>query len=107
MFQLIFFDGVCGLCNGFVDFILKVDKHKKFHFSPLQGALAKSKLSYEQITDLKSVVLASDNKVFIKSQAVLEILTQLGGFWMLAVVLKIFPNFVLNIFYDLIAKYRY
>jgi predicted DCC family thiol-disulfide oxidoreductase YuxK len=104
---VIFFDGVCGLCNGFVDFILKVDKHKKFHFSPLQGALAKSKLSDEQITDLKSVVLASDNKIFIKSQAVLEILTQLGGFWMLAVVLKIFPNFVLNIFYDLIAKYRY
>ncbi len=104
---VIFFDGVCGLCNTFVDLIIRIDTQKKFYFSPLQGSLAKSILSNEQTTDLKSVVLVSDEKIFIKSQAVLEIFKQIGGFWMLIIIFKIFPNFVLNIFYDVIAKYRY
>ena len=55
--KIIFFDGYCGLCNGFVDFILKFDKNAVFKFSPLQSEFAKTKLNQSDVEDLKSVVV--------------------------------------------------
>ncbi|MGC9355675.1 MAG: thiol-disulfide oxidoreductase DCC family protein, partial [Mariniphaga sp.] len=34
---LVLFDGVCNLCNGTVDFILKRDGKKQFRFVALQS----------------------------------------------------------------------
>jgi predicted DCC family thiol-disulfide oxidoreductase YuxK len=105
--KIIFFDGVCGLCNGFVDFIIKIDKKQVFSFSPLQGAYASSNLASSMTQDLSSVVVLIDGKVYIKSEAVQKILTEIGGVWGLARLLILIPRSVQNYIYDQVAKNRY
>jgi predicted DCC family thiol-disulfide oxidoreductase YuxK len=105
--KIIFFDGVCGLCDGFVQFILKIDKDKKFHFSPLQSDFARIKLSQEYTNDLKTLVLMKDEKLYFKSCAIIHILLEIGGVWKIAIIGRIFPSFILDFLYDLIAKHRY
>jgi predicted DCC family thiol-disulfide oxidoreductase YuxK len=105
--KIIFFDGHCGLCNGFVDFILKVDKQAVFHFSPLQGQYAQEHLTANDTADLKSIVLLMEGKTYRKADAVLRILTELPGAWKLSSILRALPFRFLNIGYDLIARNRY
>ncbi len=105
--KIIFFDGVCGLCDGFVNFILKIDKEKKFIFSPLQSDFARLNLSQEYTDDLKTLVLMKDGKLYIKSWAIIHILLEIGGIWKIALIGKLFPRFLLDSLYDLVAKYRY
>ena len=105
--KVIFFDGVCGLCNGFVDFIMKIDKEKKFHFSPLQSEYAQKNLPPEYTRDLKSVVYKVDDHYYNKSEAVIKVLTEIGGIWQLATIGEFLPLPVLNWSYDMVAKNRY
>lgn len=105
--QVIFFDGVCGLCNGFVDFVISADKKNKFLFSPLQSDFAQKELPKEMTQDLTSVVLLKNGKSFSKSEAVLEVLNDLGGIWKLSAVGKLLPIRVSNKVYDLVAQNRY
>ncbi len=105
--KIIFFDGVCGLCDGFVNFILKIDKEKKFVFSPLQSDFARLNLSQEYTDDLKTLVLMEDGRLYLKSRAIIHILLEIGGIWKIALIGKLFPRFLLDSLYDLVAKYRY
>lgn len=105
--KVIFFDGVCGLCNGFIDFIMKIDTEKKFHFSPLQSEYAQKNLPPEFTRDLKSVVYKENDHCYSKSEAVLKVLTELGGIWKLASLGKLLPSPFLNWGYDLVAENRY
>lgn len=104
---IIFFDGICGLCNGFVDFLLKVDTKNKFFFATLQGDTAKSLLPSEMIDNMDSVVLYVNGKTLKKSEAVLEIFRILGGFWKIVTVGKYLPEFLRDKAYDLTADNRY
>lgn len=105
--NIIYFDGVCGLCNGFVDFIMKIDSAGKFKFSPLQSEFAKSRLLPRYTDDLKSVVVEIDGEILEKSDAVFKVFETLGGKWKIAAKLKILPLFLRNAGYDLVAEMRY
>ncbi len=103
------FDGVCNLCNGFVQFIIKRDKKKQFLFSSLQSPVA-VKLLAEHMSDtrkLDSVVLIEQGTMYTKSTAVLRIARQLGGGWPLLYGFIIIPPFIRDGIYDIVAKYRY
>ena len=107
MQRIIFFDGVCPLCNGFVDFVIKRDKQHQFYFSSLQSEQAQ-KLLPKQDQGLNSVILVEGEGIFRKSKAALRILFYLGGWWtVLSVMLSVFPLVLRDSVYDLIAKYRY
>lgn len=105
--KVIFFDGYCGLCNGFVDFMLKIDKKGVFKFSPLQSDFAKKHLPAEDIEQLKSVVLLIDDKSYRKSEAVLLALSHLGGSWSLLKQLNVIPTGLRDAGYELVAANRY
>lgn len=105
--KVIFFDGICGLCNGFVDFMMAVDKKKQFLFSPLQSEFAQKNLPTEMTTDLKSVVYLKDGKQYSKSEAVLRIMNDMGGIWKLTQLGKVLPETLRNKAYDLVAENRY
>ncbi len=105
--KIIFFDGYCGLCNGFVDFIIKFDKKAVFKFSPLQSDFAKSKLPATDIQDLKTVVVYIDGQTYRKAEAALKALAQLGWPWKGLLIFTLLPEKILNLFYDLIAANRY
>jgi predicted DCC family thiol-disulfide oxidoreductase YuxK len=105
--KIIFFDGLCGLCNGFVDFMLKVDKKGIFSYSPLQSEYAAQVLPIELREDLKTVVVMIDGKIYKKSEAIQKIFAELGGGWSLIGKNQLFPRSVLNLGYDVVANNRY
>lgn len=105
--NVIYFDGVCGLCNGFIDFIMKIDKKGIFHFSPLQSEHAKKNLPKEFVEDLDSVVVQIDGQTLRKSKAVFAVLRKLGGIWGIASSVGSLPESFLNMAYDMVAENRY
>jgi predicted DCC family thiol-disulfide oxidoreductase YuxK len=104
---ILFFDGVCGLCNGLVDWLLPRDKQKRIKFATLQGTTAARLLSPPLREDLNTVVLWYKGEILTESTAILTCLKELGGLWSLAIVLKIIPSFIRDSIYKIIAKYRY
>jgi predicted DCC family thiol-disulfide oxidoreductase YuxK len=109
-FNIILFDGVCNFCNSSVNFVIDKDRQKKFKFAALQSEVAKDLLTYLNMSylgDYDSVILIKNNKVYKKSSAALEISLDLNGFWRWLIVFKIFPRFIRDLLYDLIAKNRY
>lgn len=105
--KVIFFDGYCGLCNGFIDFMMKVDTEAHFKFSPLQSDFAKAHLEPEDISDLKSLVVLTNGKATRKAHGVIIALSELGGLWKLISIFRILPASFLNLGYDFIARNRY
>jgi predicted DCC family thiol-disulfide oxidoreductase YuxK len=105
--KVIFFDGYCGLCNGFIDFVMKIDKKGVFKFSPLQSEFAKAHLKPEDIEQLKSVVVLIDGNTFRKAPGVMKVFKELNGMWKAFSALGILPSGFLNFGYDLVAENRY
>ena len=107
--KIIFYDGHCNLCNGFVNAIIKLDKKSIFLFAPLNGNHAKNLLKKNNIknTTVDSVILFNNNSISYKSKAVIEILISLGGIYRVLVMTKIIPRAILDWIYDIVAKNRY
>ena len=107
--KIIFYDGHCNLCNGFVNAIIKLDKKNIFLFAPLNGNHAKNLLKKNNIknTTIDSVVLFNNNSISYKSKAVIEILISLGSIYRVLVMTKIIPRAILDWLYDIVAKNRY
>lgn len=104
---ILFFDGVCGLCNHFVDFLFIEDSQNIFMVATLQGKTAKKHLSPEDYENLESVIVVDDGTKYKKSEAVLKTLFLIGGFWRLLVILKVFPQSFRDAIYGMIVKNRY
>lgn len=104
---IVFFDGVCGLCNGFVNFLMRRKHASNFRFSTLQGETARELLPTDLTAELKSVVYYKNNTVYLRSSAALHILADLGGLWVLARVFLLVPGFLRNGVYDWIGRNRY
>jgi predicted DCC family thiol-disulfide oxidoreductase YuxK len=105
--QILFFDGVCGLCNRVVDFLMSVSSGPELKFAPLQGSTAKKLLPPAYTETLDTLVYYRDGKLWTKADAVGRILEDLGGVWSTAIVMRILPGFISNLSYDLVATNRY
>ncbi len=105
---ILFFDGVCGLCNRFVDFTMRRDPHARLRYAPLQGSAAAERLPESDRAELKSVVLCQDGQLSRKSTAVARTLWILGGFWrVIGGLLWCVPLPLRNLGYSVIAAQRY
>ncbi len=107
--KIIVFDGVCILCNSFVQFILKKDKRKQFYFTTAQSDFVKEQLKPNPMNAnaMDSVLYVKNGKVFTESTAALNIFSDLGGMWKLLSIFKLIPPFIRNAVYRFIAKSRY
>lgn len=106
--KVIFFDGVCNVCNFAVSTLLRLDKKRHFKYSSLQGKLAQQILEHENIDTSRSFVYLSEGHLFTKAHAVIAILKQLGGIYrVLGFLISLFPIKFLNFCYSLIADNRY
>lgn len=104
---IIFYDGDCGFCNSVVQFVLKRRK-KDFYFAALQSESAKELLAKKNIEiKLDTIYFISNEKVYNKSSAALQICKGLKGIYPLAVICYIFPKFIRDVVYDFIAKRRH
>jgi len=105
--NIIFFDGVCGICNRTVDFLIQRDTNKRLYFSPLQGETASNILSSSMIEKMDTIVFYNKGVIYYKSGAVLRVLYTMGGIWKLAIVFLIVPPLIRNFIYDIVANNRY
>jgi predicted DCC family thiol-disulfide oxidoreductase YuxK len=106
---ILLFDGTCKLCNGTVNFILSRDKQDRFRFAALQSSPGKSILAKFHLDagKMDSVVLIEEETAYVRSDAALRILKNLGGGWPLLYVFVVVPVFLRDPIYNLIAKKRY
>ena len=105
---IVFFDGVCGLCNSSVDFVLRHDHHGRLKFAPLQGETAARLLPAADRENLGSLVLWDDGRMFRRSSAVIRILWRLGPAWrVLGWLIWLIPLPLRNGGYRLVAASRY
>ena len=108
--KIILFDGVCNLCNGFIQFVIKRDKKDVFRYASLQSEIGEQLLSERNIdtTKIDSVIVIEPGVAYyIKSDAALQVGRQLKGFRTISKLLNLIPSGLRNIIYDLIARYRY
>ena len=107
--SIILFDGVCNLCNGAVNFVIKRDPRNVFKFTPLQEKQGVLLLKTHAVDTQKldSIVLIENEKVYVKSSAALRIARKISNLWPLFFVLLIIPSFIRDGVYDFIAKNRY
>jgi predicted DCC family thiol-disulfide oxidoreductase YuxK len=106
--MIVFFDGVCGLCNRAVDFLLTHDRHARLRFAPLQGETARVRLPETDLQSLSSLVIVDGDLILRKSDGFLYALSSLGGRWRaLAFVLRLIPRFLRDFVYDTVAANRY
>jgi predicted DCC family thiol-disulfide oxidoreductase YuxK len=111
---LVLYDGVCGLCNRVVRFLLRRDRNDRLRFAALQSALAQRVLARHpvQAGAMDTVLLVRDyekpsEQLLVRSEAAIEAARALGGVWALCAVLYVLPRFVRDAGYDLIAWRRY
>lgn len=104
---IIFFDGVCNLCNGAINFIIDRDKKGYFKFAPLQSEIAKNYVSQSVIENTDSIIYQDSGQLYTKSTAALKIARHLDGSWKGFYAFIIIPKFIRDFVYDLIAKNRY
>src|SRR5262245_29640328 len=107
--QVVFFDGVCNLCNGFVQFVIRRDPAGGFKFAPLQSEAARARIG-ESIAPgaaLSTVLLWRNGRLYDRSTAALLVLRQLRFPWPVTAVLFVIPRPLRDWVYDLIARRRY
>lgn len=107
---VLYFDGICNLCNGFVQFIIRNDKQGHFIFASLQSGAGEEiqqlyRKLYGKVPD--SLILYYKHKFYTRSDAALKVAELLGSGWRLATIGYLLPRFMRNGIYNLTARNRY
>jgi len=107
--HIVFFDGECGVCNFWVQWILERDKNDQFMFASLQSEFGQKFLSERGLETKQFNTLylwKPKNYYLTKSKAVLKIANLLGGIYKFSAIGKIFPSFFRDKIYDKISENR-
>ncbi|MBL7997889.1 MAG: DUF393 domain-containing protein [Candidatus Kapabacteria bacterium] len=107
---VVFFDGVCNLCNSTVQYVIERDPDALFRFSSLQSPFAQRELGARGIVisdPPESVLLLHHNHIYSESAAIITLLRLLGGWYRIATLLLIVPAFIRNPVYRWVARSRY
>jgi predicted DCC family thiol-disulfide oxidoreductase YuxK len=107
---LVFYDGLCGLCDRTVQFLLRRDPAQRLKFAPLQGETARQRTDLP--SELRSMVFiaqpgTAQEKIYFRSEAALRLLDHVGGWWRIVSWLRLLPRPVRDWGYDVIARRRY
>lgn len=112
--HIVLFDGVCGLCDRFVQFVLPKDSMGKFQFASLQSDFAAALLTnYNlQANELNSIFVIADyelptQRLLAKSDAAAFVLSNLGLVWSFVALFKFMPKSLRDFGYDTVAANRY
>jgi predicted DCC family thiol-disulfide oxidoreductase YuxK len=107
---VLFFDGVCNLCNAAVQFVIRHDKGGKVRFASLQskaGQVAKDAILTKKGSVPDSLIFLEHGTYYTESDAALRLAKYLDGGWKNLRYLRIFPGFLRDAVYRLVARNRY
>jgi len=105
---IIFFDGVCAMCNTFVNLALRIDRHELFLFAPLQGTTARELLP--PLSDDPrdwSMIYLDERGMHDQLDASLEVYRRLGLPWSVLSLARYIPRAIRTPLYRIIARNRY
>jgi predicted DCC family thiol-disulfide oxidoreductase YuxK len=112
--HLLLYDGVCGLCDHLVQFVLAHDARHTFDFAPLQSGTGRAAVAREggDPDALTSFYVVRDYQTahprsLVKARAALVVARELGWPWRVASLCGVLPTALLDVGYDLVARYRY
>ena len=106
--KIIYYDDVCVLCNNFIKWVVAQDKNKRIKLSAIGGEnYSKLALNNPQVKDIDSVIYENEEGLFYRGEAIRKIIHDLSTSKTLDLASHITPLFLLNIYYNLVAKYRY
>ncbi len=106
--NIVYFDGVCNLCNTFVDFLITRDSKRRMKFTALQGQTATDRLPQALRESLSSVVFEdSKGTMYVHSAAALRAIAALGGVYRIALGFLLMPAPLRDLVYKTIARRRY
>ena len=107
--EILFYDGHCGMCHGFVRFLLAKDRARGFVFAPLQGDTFAATVPEAERAKLPDsmVIRTADGRLLVRSAAALHVLETIGGGWrVLAGLLRMVPRPLLDAAYRAVAAIR-
>jgi predicted DCC family thiol-disulfide oxidoreductase YuxK len=106
--SIIFFDGVCGFCQGAIRIFIKLDRHHRLFFAPLQGRYAQTHLPQSLIYPMTTMVFLYQGSLYTHSAAVVRIFWALGGiFKMIGYLIFIIPSPIRDLAYFMVSRVRY
>jgi predicted DCC family thiol-disulfide oxidoreductase YuxK len=112
--HLVLYDGVCGLCNRGIQFLLRHDRRGVFSFAALQSATGQAMVQRfggrpEELTTFYVVAdyRSANARAFTRSDAALFVAGQLDWPWKAARLMAVVPKAIRNRLYDIVAKTRY
>jgi len=107
--NLILFDGVCNLCSALVQFVIRHDPAAKFHFAAIQSQVGREIFESHGLdpTDLQTFVFIADGRMFLRSDAAIEVVARFTGAWRIFRIFLFVPRVVRDSIYSTIARNRY
>ncbi|MDM5299297.1 thiol-disulfide oxidoreductase DCC family protein [Bacillus pumilus] len=107
--HLILFDGVCNVCSGAVQFVIKRDPNERMMFASLQSDMGQRILQEHglPLDEFNSFIYIEDGTLYMKSTGILKAARHLKGIYRWSYLLLVIPRPLRDWVYQLIAKNRY
>ncbi len=107
--QLLLFDGVCGMCNAGVNFLMRIDRTRTLRYAPLQGETtdALRALHPSIPATIDTVIFVDEGVLYFRSKAVTRVARYLPWPWKMASFFSVFPAWLMDPPYRLVAHFRY
>jgi predicted DCC family thiol-disulfide oxidoreductase YuxK len=107
--RIVLYDGVCGLCDRSVQFLLRVDRERALRYAPLQGPTAEAlRRRHPEIpVDLDTVVFVDDGRVYLRSRAFIQLARYLPRPWRWLHAFRVVPRALADLVYRGVARVRY
>ena len=107
--NLVLFDGVCNLCSALVQFVIRHDRAAKFRFAAIQSEIGNEIFQSHGLdpAELHTFAFVADGKMFMRSDAAIEVASRFGGAWRILRVFRFVPRVVRDSIYTIVARNRY
>lgn len=107
--HVLFYDGVCAMCNGIVKAVIRADRDARFHFAPLQGkTAAHARDTHPEFpSEIETVVYLRRGEVFVRSKAAALAMAELPYPARALSWVRVLPTWLTDVFYGVVASIRY